>query len=222
MNNSSLKYLGVSILLFLASRPQASAQQDFQINLSNLIFYEANMNYEFLSFDGNATLGAFGGYVYGFPGNNEDQQYYYVGPELRFYPFPNRGADGFFLGLYSRYKNGYKTQTITESGYTSGGDRLNENTELKVDYEKLAFGFNLGMKWVTRSNVILSFNTGLGRIAYYDYHTPTFQSSIENLVDPITYEVYTDDNTIDSKYWDFRIGFNIGYRFGTSKIKTTD
>ncbi|SHK49771.1 hypothetical protein SAMN04488028_105208 [Reichenbachiella agariperforans] len=192
----------------------ASAQHDFQINLSNLILYEINVNYEFLELNENTTLGAFGGYVYGFP-DQDDHRYYYFGPELRFYPFPIKGADLFFIGIYSRYKNGYTDMEITENGYNSANNESFYNSEIvQSDYQKVAVGFNLGMKWVTDSNIIFGFNTALGRNAYFHYETPQYQSSIKNQSDSDSYnkDEYIDSN--DSKYWDFRIGVHVGYRFG--------
>lgn len=221
MRNQISKTIAVLCLTWLAHL-SAQAQQDFQINLSNLILYEAAASHE-IALNKNTTVSAFGGYVYGFPGQ-EDHRYYYLGPEIKFYPFPTtKGADLFFIGIYGRYKSGYTETEFYEYGdlLTNSGFTDQYQTQ-DVDFQKFAFGFDIGIKWITDSNIVFSFNTSLGRNAYYNYDYDVFEAgSIENLVTPSSYESdYSSTSGLDSKYWDFRIGLNVGYRFGAKK--TTD
>ncbi|MCV9385687.1 DUF3575 domain-containing protein [Reichenbachiella ulvae] len=221
MRNKITKTIAVLCLTWFGHL-SAQAQQDFQINLSNLILYEAAASHE-VALSPNATLSAFGGYVYGFPGQDE-HRYYYIGPELKFYPFPTtKGADLFFVGVYGRYKSGYTETDFYEYGEIPGTpDYLDNNQTQDVDFQKFAFGFDIGIKWITDSNIVFSFNTSLGRNAYYNYDYDVFDAeSIENQVNSSTYEnSYSSTSGLDSKYWDFRIGLNVGYRFGAKK--TTD
>lgn len=216
----SLSLLGLALLWHLST----NAQQDFQINLSNIILYEAAASHE-VAISENATISAFGGYVYGFPGQDE-HRYYYLGPEIKFYPFPSeRGADLFFVGIYGRYKSGHTEMELFETGReTDGGNYLSDTYTESIDFQKIAFGFDAGVKWITTSNVVFSFNTSLGRNAYYEYdYSPFDELSFENQVSPSTYESsYESTSGLDSKYWDFRIGLHVGFRIGDKKTSTSD
>lgn len=217
--SKSITALGLALIWHLS----AQAQQDFQVNLSNLILYEAAASHE-IAISENATISAFGGYVYGFPGE-DDHRYYYLGPEIKFYPFPSeRGADLFFVGIYGRYKSGYTQMELFEAGQTSGGNYLSETLTESIDFQKIAFGFDAGVKWITDSGIVFSFNTSLGRNAYYNYDYAPFDAlSFESQVIPSTYQSsYESTSGLDSKYWDFRIGLNVGFRLGGKKTKTSE
>lgn len=208
------------LLVVMLCFENLKAQQDLQINLSNLIFYEFNVNYEFKEVINQATIGVLGGYVYGFP-NAEGSEYFNIGSEFRYYVSSQKTAHGFFFGLYSRYKNGFENLEVDESGYSINDPTqwVSNFQDSNVKFQSVVVGISLGMKWVTESNLIFGFHVGLGRNIYYNRSDIEIKNSIIDQIDPDTYflETYSYSD-IDSEFIDFRTGFNIGYRFGTLPI----
>ena len=207
------KLFRVLIFTFgIGASPFLNAQSDIKLNVSNAIIYELNVMYEYTLSD-NMSISAFGGYVYGLPEIEETVKYLYIGAEFRYYVSPKLGADGFYFGGYTRYKNGYSKGHIEESGILLDGGGYNYNEQkLDVDFNKLAFGFSLGSKWVTRSGFVFGFFGGLGRNLYADYKESSDYSSREHLYVPGTYQANVVKSSLDSRYWDWRMGFNIGFR----------
>lgn len=199
------------ILCFTASFSMF-AQQDLQINISNIFIYEANVSYDYALND-FVSVGAFGGYAYGLPDNQTANKYLYLGPEVRFYVSPKNGADRFYVGFYSRASSGNAQVSFEESGFSiiDGYYTTNYQSD-RVDYFKLAMGFTLGSKWVTESGFTFGVFGGLGRNLIHNYDETSFNSH-PGLFQPGTYSTSISNNN-DSKYWDFRIGFNVGWRFG--------
>jgi len=196
-------------LLFLLSL-KVSAQQEISINASNLFLYEFNMSYEFAIND-NLAFNGFGGYVYGFPEQSYENKFWYIGPEVRYYPAPRYGADRFFFGFYARYKDGYSKSEIYESGQLKSTGQYESFYEMaNQEYTKVAVGLTLGAKWITSKGLTYGFFGGCGRnliSSYSDAYT-----SHKDLFEPGTY--YMDRYSgSDSKYWDVRLGFNLGWRF---------
>ncbi|MGL1887760.1 MAG: hypothetical protein OCD76_14685 [Reichenbachiella sp.] len=212
-------FLTTLIALITMNTFAIKAQGDLQINLSNLIFYEFNMNLEFKEVIDQGTIGIFGGYVYGFP-ETESDSYLNIGTEFRYYVSPNRGANGFYVGLYTRYKYGNQVLEISESGYDSSTDMwLYNYTNQEMPFHKVSVGLNFGMKWVTPNNLIFGFHIAPGRNIYSNNgDVSQIQNSIKDDVDPDTYSVDAYDYSEFDEYWDFRTGFNIGYRFGSTPI----
>jgi hypothetical protein len=202
------------LTLVLASALSFSmhAQHDVKINITNVFLYEANINYEYILND-YATIGGLGGYVYDFPDVSDPNKYWYVGPEFRYYVSPKNGADRFFIGLYSRFKSGSAYVNFNESGLASDGSQyLYYYQEDKTDYTKLAIGFTLGGKWINRNGLVYGVFGGVGRNLFASYDESSFDSH-ESEYDPNSYFTSTSSNR-DNRYWDFRIGFNVGWRFG--------
>jgi hypothetical protein len=205
-----LKLLSLSILCSLGT--SVYAQQDVKVNISNVFLYEFNVNYEYL-LNEYATVGGFGGYVYDFPGVDNPNQYWYLGPEFRYYVSPKNGADQFFIGLYSRIKSGKTYVDFYESGMsTNGFDYLNFYQNDQVNYTKLGIGFTCGGKWIAKNGFVYGVFGGIGRNLFANYDESSFVSHRDQF-DPNSYYTSTD-NYNDSKYWDFRIGFNVGWRLG--------
>ena len=95
-----------TLVLAVLSLQKINAQQELTFNFSNFLFYETNINYEYLLKE-NMGLMLSTGYVYGLPDVAEPNKFFYVGLEYRIYVAPKRGGDGFFIGASSRYKNGF-------------------------------------------------------------------------------------------------------------------
>jgi len=199
------------LLCFIASF-LGYAQQDLKFNISNVFIYEANISYE-KSLNDFLTLGGFAGFAYGLPDNDEANKYVYLGPELRYYVAPKNGADQFFVGVYSRAVSGNALITFEESGLSlvNGWYDYYYQTE-RVNYFKLALGFTLGSKWVTKNGFVYGVFGGLGRNIIHAYDETSFEPHTKYF----QLDTYSSSirNENDSKYWDFRIGFNVGWRFG--------
>ncbi len=204
-----LKLLVIAAFLTLSG----FAQHDIKLNITNVFLYEFNVNYEYL-LNEYATLGGFGGYAYGFPGVEEPNKYFYVGPEFRYYVSPKNGADRFFIGLYSRVKVGssYLTQTENGTPINDPFGYLSYYQTEEVDYFKLGLGVSLGGKWVTKTGFVYGVFGGIGRNVVSNYDETAFVNH-ESEFNPDSYykDTYSD---YDTQYWDFRIGFNVGWRLG--------
>lgn len=189
------------------------AQHEVKLNVPNALLYEFNVSYEYGLRD-NLSLGAFTGYVYGFPDQSNDTRFFYLGPEVRYYVSERNGLDRFYFGFYSRLKTGYTQARFNESGFNSNtGEYLNFSQSEQQDYFKVAVGFTIGGKWITRDGFVFGVFGGIGRNLIANYDETAFVSHADQF-DPNDY--YTDTYTadIDSPYWDFRVGFNLGWRFG--------
>lgn len=199
------------VLLFLVNL-QVSAQQEIHLNVSNVFLYEFNMAYEHALND-NLTLGGFGGYVYGFPEQSYENKFWYLGPEVRYYTSPRYGADRFFFGFYARIKDGYAENEYSEGGQLiSTGQYESFYWMGKQDYTKVAVGLSLGAKWVTNKGLTYGFFGGFGRNLVSSYSNEDYTSH-EDLFVPGTYYQSEYSSGTDSKYWDVRVGFNLGWRF---------
>jgi len=190
-----------------------SAQNDLQINLSNVLVYEIDFNYEHVLSD-YATVGGMIGYVYDFPGESYPATYFYIGPEIRYYVAPKHGADRFFIGAYFRYKNGETHSVYEESGETSSGYYGYYSQDIIEEYNKLAFGFTVGSKWMAESGFLYGLYAGIGRNIIADYSSTSSVDSHEDEFIPDTYHSHVYSYSKDSEYWDFRVGFMVGFRLG--------
>jgi hypothetical protein len=201
----------LSLLVSLAAN-RAFAQQEIYLNVSNAILYEINLGYE-KALNDNLALGGFGGYVYGFPDQYLATKFWYIGPEVRYYVSPKYGADRFFFGFYSRIKSGFAETEFYESGYSiQNGQYLSISNTQNQDYFKLAVGFTLGAKWVTRKNLTYGVFAGFGRNLVASYDETSFSTN-EDLFQPETYYTSYYRSDLDSEFWDVRVGFNLGWRF---------
>ncbi|TNJ44226.1 DUF3575 domain-containing protein [Tamlana fucoidanivorans] len=96
---------------------------------------------------------------------------YYVTPYYRFY-LGKKYASGFFLEgfgmLNSQNIKKYTGETRTIFGWGLFPDiKIRETrTEKVTDF---ALGIGLGSKWITRSNIIIAFNIGVGSNLFGDY-----------------------------------------------------
>ena len=207
-----MKKIIIAFFLLLTIGP-ARAQSDVQINLSNLLIYETELSYEKVLSD-YVTFGGMVGYVYDFPGISYPVNYFYIGPEFRYYVAPKYGADRFFVGAYMRYKDGYHTAVFEENGQTPNGEWKYYDQMAKFEYSKLAVGFTIGSKWMAKTGFLYGGYIGVGRILYSDYSPQSDVTSHEDEFTPETYYSYTYSYSNDSEYWDFRVGFMIGYRIG--------
>lgn len=205
------KFLNTTFALLFLTNLRVSAQQEIFLNVSNVFLYEFNMSYE-NALNDNLTIGGFGGYVYGFPEQSYENKFWYLGPEVRYYPTPRFGADRFFFGFYTRIKNGYAESEFTETGQLiSTGQYESYYWMGTQDYTKVSVGLTLGGKWITSNGLTYGFFGGFGRNLFSSY-TEVDYTSNESLFIPGTYYSSTYAGT-DSKYWDVRLGFNLGWRF---------
>lgn len=106
----------------------------------------------------------------------------------KYYFNPRDGRDRFHVGPYVRFSHG--TATVSDEN----------NSAEDVVNTKLAIGFYVGQKWVSRKNVIFELGLGMGRklLRTYEYEDGTKAS--------------TDD--IPLLNFDIFGRFSIGYRFG--------
>ena len=176
-----------------------NAQTELSLNISNLLINEANFVLE-KGVQENLSIGVFASYVYGLPPTDNIQflnNNFYFGPEVRYYVSPKNGLDLFFIGLY--LKEAIGTVNLNDNYYDYYGIPPT-NSGTSMTYSKLAFGLNIGSKWITRNNITYGMNFGIGRNLYSSYSNEALR------------DYYFDQNTI-AKYFDFRFGFNIGFRF---------
>jgi hypothetical protein len=202
-----------TLVLAVLSLQKINAQQELTFNFSNFLFYETNINYEYLLKE-NMGLMLSTGYVYGLPDVAEPNKFFYVGLEYRIYVAPKRGGDGFFIGAYSRYKNGFYPAGQTERGRPVGlpNQSLSLTQNATVNYDKLALGITFGSKWQSESGFVYGFFLGFGRNLVSAYSYENYQTN-EQLFIPGTYQVTYGTSQWDSALWDLRFGFNLGWRF---------
>ncbi|UXP31901.1 hypothetical protein N6H18_16265 [Reichenbachiella agarivorans] len=193
----------LTILGLLALKSQA--QVDAQLNIVNFMLFEASGSVE-KAINNRVSIGGFAGYYYGLPednsdilpvfnGNGGENKYFYVGPEIKFYVLPKDKIDRFYIGAYARYLGGKATSPDTE-------EYINGNyvpIEVSSTYNKVAFGFSIGSKWVLPSNIMFGVHGGLDR---------NIVSIYENN-DYLDHTLGGDDN----ENFGYRIGISLGYRF---------
>ena len=228
MKTQKLRHFFIALSLLITLSFSAVAQtHDIKINASNALLFEIMGAYEY-GLNDNMSVSLFGGYNYGLPVYAQDEydrqfqkfmHFGYIGPEFRYYVSPRKGCDGFFFGGYMRYKTGYVDTWLSQSGtlkqnapqypYYPNGYYYYEGLT-KQDFNKLAIGFTLGGKWVVNKGFIIGVFGGFGRNLFANY------SDIPELIDPIYFEGdeyhYIERSVWDSRYWDFRFGFNLGWR----------
>jgi hypothetical protein len=206
------RLITTTIALLVLFNIRVAAQQEVYLNVSNALLYEFNMGYEHGLSDYVSIVG-FGGYVYGFPDQSQETKFWYLGPEVRYYASPKNGADRFYFGFYMRAKSGFAETEFYEGGedpqtgyYESSYSYQNQ------DYFKLAVGFTVGAKWITRNNLTYGLFAGFGRNLIADYDETNFQGNPDDYTPGSYYSGYYRSD-LDSEYWDLRVGFNLGWRF---------
>ena len=203
--------IGITILGIWLSF-QGIAQQDVKLNFSNLLIYELMGSYEY-SFNPHISLSGIVGYSYGFPDVNDPTAFFYVGPELRLYVAPKRTTDGFFVGVYSRYKNGYTLGSVSQYGILkANGNYDGIQQGGNIDYEKFSMGIVFGAKWVTDIGFVYGFYLGGGRHLWTNYTFGNF-TDYSYLFTEESYEFEYWRGQYDNELWEVRVGFNIGWRF---------
>ncbi|MCV9385688.1 hypothetical protein [Reichenbachiella ulvae] len=190
------------IICFLGLSSFCQAQTDVHLNIVNLLFFEASGSIE-KGLNKNISVGGFAGYFYGLPhgaegpfflsNNGGENKYFHIGPEVKFYVYPDGSLNRFFVGAYARYTNGKATSPDNYGG------------EISSRYNKGSMGLSLGSKWVTKSNIIFGFFGGIDRNFVSNYNNERYLG--------------TSPADGDDEYFGYRIGAHIGYRFGN---KSTD
>ncbi|RJE75167.1 hypothetical protein [Reichenbachiella sp. MSK19-1] len=187
------------LLVFMLWGFVSRAQTDVNLNIVNLLLFEASGSID-KGINENLSFGGFMGYYYGLPDLSTEDGYnnfFYIGPELKYYVLPKNGLDRFFVSVYAKYSNG-EAKAADWDYYGNGA--LNQPVS---KYNKFAFGIGLGSKWVTKSNIIFGFFGGVDR----------------NLVSNYDNQAYLDQEPgdTDDEHFGFKIGAHVGYRFGTNK-----
>ena len=122
---------------------------------------------------------------------------------------------GFFLGLYMRYNSGQASSSVYESGYLTGSNMYESlYTDYEEDFNALAIGFMLGSKWVTKQGFVFGFFGGFGRNIFSNFDEYEGKGPHYQLFDPDSYYYYVERYGAINQFWDWRIGFNIGWRLG--------
>ncbi len=184
--------------IFIATN--LSAQTELSLNISNLLINEANVTYE-KGLNDYLSFGAFASFVYDLPPTDNNQfinKNFYFGPEIKYYVSPKKGFDRFYIGFYLKESIG--TVSLNDNYYYYWDYPPIDVENQSSAYSKLAFGLNLGAKWVAENNIIYGLNFGVGRNLYTNYENEDFRD-------------YYFDQRPAAEDFDFRIGFNIGYRF---------
>jgi hypothetical protein len=207
-----LKIVG-ALFFSVLSLKSLHAQQEITLNFSNVLFFETNVNYEYLL---NENMGVMlnTGYVYGLPDVAEPNKFFYIGSEFRYYAVPKSEGDGFFVGAYTRYKNGFYPAGQTERGRPIGmpNQYLTLTQNATVNHEKLALGITFGSKWKSESGFVYGFCLGFGRNLISSYSYENYQTNEEKFI-PGTYELSYGTSQWDNALWDLRFGFNVGWQF---------
>lgn len=176
---------------------QILAQSELSLNVGNLLFKEFALSYE-QGITDNLSISGFASYNYDLPpSDNIDfiNRNINFGPELKYYVNPNKGIDGFFVGLYVKESIG----TITVNNNYS--ELLANSSQAVSDFNRMAVGFQIGGKWVVQNNVLFGLNFGMGRNLYNAFS------------DQVVRDYYFNDNSLAENF-DFKFGFSMGYRFG--------
>jgi hypothetical protein len=186
---------------------KANAQtHDISLNLAPIAFSNYSLAY-YYNLDDNMSVGSVIGYQNlkisstDFNWNSEDIGYkgFYIAPEFRYYFNPDEGNDGYFAGVYTKFRSigttGDAYSYIDDNGDIKGYDEKNTG---------LSLGITTGRLWATR--VGLTFSTWMG-IGYFLFDKTTYT----NDYDP-SKELFTVDTNLPTL--DFRVGITVGYRIG--------
>jgi len=187
---------GFFILVFGLASLQTIAQQELHFNVSNVIFYEINGDFE-LGIKDYLSVSAFGSYVFGLPVKDDYdpyKKYSYLGAELRLYPGSKINMSGFFLGIYGKYSFGDLYTTL----YTN---TANNTVQRQVwDFNKTSIGITMGSKWMIGNHFNIGFLLGAGRFVSINYSEPGTVDKAEFF-------------GLDQNLYDFRAGLMVGWRF---------
>ncbi|MEM8527246.1 MAG: DUF3575 domain-containing protein [Bacteroidota bacterium] len=177
------------LLLGLFASTATFAQVDVKINPIGTIFGNPNLSVEFAAsqkFGVEATVGPNFGSIgiddtrvnrRGFTGNLIGK--YYLNEDV--------GTDNLSIGLYLKGRN---------INFTA-----EDNEEDKASRNKIALGFAVGQKWVSKNNIIFSIDGGVGRniINRFEYDNEEENSFNLNNIPLINIDLF------------FRL--SVGYRF---------
>jgi hypothetical protein len=192
----STLFKALFVLVFGLISVKSKAQQELHFNVSNVIFYEINGDFE-LGIKDYLSVSAFGSYVFGLPVKDEYdpyKKYSYLGAELRLYPGEKPNMSGFFLGVYGKYSFGDVYTTL----YTNTG---NNTVQQQVwAFNKTSIGITMGSKWLVKDHFSIGFLLGAGRFVSINYAEPGTVEKAEFF-------------GLDQNLYDFRAGLMVGWRF---------
>ncbi len=128
--------------------------------------------------------------------------------EYRFYVRKKaHPAVGFWFGSYTKYtKQSFKDIALFK---IINHIFQNDDSISRVDVKKIGIGIATGYKWIYKDKVIFGLYAGIGGYIY------AVNSLVDNNGDALGYE---DAGDLKKKA-QFRFGFNVGYRFGHSKVE---
>ncbi len=212
------KIFGITFAaLLLIANTNLKAQSDVRISALGLIFKSYGVGYEYVINDEMGT-GIGINYSNSFMGIGSTGDRFTslrIAPEFRFYFNPEDGADGFYFGGYLKYAavTWKGIQDNLPIGVGASGYPVDVPVTYDLTFNGLAFGVQMGKKWVTNSGFFLETNFNFGR--YLTGATKYSNSEVQNYYDAQKSNSaaagamniwYTFD-------WGFKL--NIGWRFGS-------
>lgn len=183
-------------LVFLSFFQLTNAQVDLKIDAVGVMFNNAEVLLEYhlnenISLEGGLGASFGKSFFDDIPRNfTREGASLFIAP--KYYKSPSEDNDNLYFGLYLKASNGkYKDPNTIETGVDYGYTNL-----------RMSLGFLTGYKWVSRRNLILSLEVGVGRL---------FTNRVK----------YNDSSISQNRYFYFE-DFNgiakigIGYRFNTT------
>lgn len=214
------KIFGITFAsLLLIFNISLKAQSDVRVSALGLIFKSYGVGYEYVINDEMGTgVGInYSNSFFGIGNTGDRFSSLRIAPEFRFYFNPEDGADGFYFGGYLKYAS-VKWRGIQDNipvqSVDSWGNTITTDVPVIYDltFNGLAFGIQMGKKWVTNSGFFLETNFNFGR--YLTGSTKYSNSSVQTYYD--TRKSSSSAAAAMDIWYTFDWGFklNVGWRFG--------
>lgn len=205
--NNMKKLLTIALATTLIGLKSLDAQtHDVSLNIAPIALSNYSVNYLY-NFADDMSVGSVIGYQNfkiddpSVAGGTVGYTSFYLAPEFRYYFNPDEGNDKAFAGGYLKYRNAGTTGEVY-SGFLSDGTPV----DYDVRSNGVALGIMFGRLWQTRIGLNFSIWSGIG---YYLFDKTSYSNSYDPDKDPGVINVTTNLPSLD-----FRLGINVGYRFG--------
>lgn len=206
------------IAALLLSGVTLKAQHDFSLDALGFAFSKYGLGYEYAINSQNSV-----GINFNFTSKNMfsdmKNQYTFLDgdldysemniiPEYKWFPTPNKGNDGIYLGIYTKYR----TSSSKDNSYIGMQDTLLVAGKTDVSTSGLSFGALAGYKWKTQGALFLEATVGVGKFltTSVDFSDEAVKDMTEAEFDENDYIPYIGNELPV----DIRIAIKIGIRIG--------